>query len=91
LYTKPKLLVLDEATSALDGDTEASITQMLHSLRGEITLFVIAHRLSTIQDAERIIYIENGKIIAEGNFSELQKLVPNFAPENLENNNPKGQ
>jgi len=90
LYTKPKLLVLDEATSALDGDTEANVTQMLHSLRGEITLFVIAHRLSTIKDAERIIYLEKGKIIAEGTFSEVQSLVPNFAPENLVNNNSTG-
>jgi ABC-type bacteriocin/lantibiotic exporter with double-glycine peptidase domain len=83
-------LVLDEATSALDGDTEANVTQMLHSLRGEITLFVIAHRLSTIKDAERIIYLEKGKIIAEGTFSEVQSLVPNFAPENLVNNNSTG-
>ncbi|CAN2170520.1 SunT ABC-type bacteriocin/lantibiotic exporters, contain an N-terminal double-glycine peptidase domain [Candidatus Nanopelagicaceae bacterium] len=85
LYTKPKLLVLDEATSALDGDTEANITQMLHSLRGEITLFVIAHRLSTIKDAERIIYLEQGQIIAEGDFSQIQIQVPNFAPEILAN------
>jgi ABC-type multidrug transport system fused ATPase/permease subunit len=90
LYTKPKLLVLDEATSSLDGDTEAGITQMLHSLRGEITLFVIAHRLSTIKDAERIIYIEKGKIIAEGTFSDLQKIVPNFAPEILKTSIQKG-
>jgi ABC-type bacteriocin/lantibiotic exporter with double-glycine peptidase domain len=83
LYTKPKLLVLDEATSALDGDTEANITQMLHSLRGKITLFVIAHRLSTIRDAERIIYLEKGQIIAEGDFSQIQNQVPNFAPEIL--------
>lgn len=85
LYTKPKLLVLDEATSALDGDTEANITQMLHSLRGEITLFVIAHRLSTIKDAQRIIYLEKGQVIAEGDFSQIQIQVPNFAPEILTN------
>ena len=85
LYTKPKLLVLDEATSALDGDTEANITQMLHSLRGEITLFVIAHRLSTIKDAQRIIYLEKGQVIAEGDFSQIQIQVPNFAPEILVN------
>lgn len=85
LYTKPKLLVLDEATSALDGDTEANITQMLHSLRGEITLFVIAHRLSTIKDAQRIIYLEKGQVVAEGDFSQIQTQVPNFAPEILVN------
>lgn len=81
LYSKPKLLVLDEATSALDGNTESNITEMLHSLRGEITLFVIAHRLSTIQDAARIIYLESGEIIAEGDFNYIKGKVPNFAPE----------
>lgn len=81
LYSKPKLLVLDEATSALDGNTESNITEMLHSLRGEITLFVIAHRLSTIQDAARIIYLESGEIIAEGDFNHIKGKVPNFAPE----------
>jgi len=85
LYTKPKLLVLDEATSALDGTTEANITEMLRNLRGEITLFVIAHRLTTIRDSERIIYLEDGKIRAEGNFIQIQNLVPNFAPEVLGN------
>lgn len=84
LYSKPKLLVLDEATSALDGNTEANITDMLRSLRGEITLFVIAHRLSTIQDAERIIYLDSGTILAEGNFTEVRNKVPNFAPEIFE-------
>jgi len=81
LYTKPKLLVLDEATSALDGNTEANITEMLQALRGDITLFVIAHRLSTIQGADRIIYLESGGILAEGNFEEVKSKVPNFAPE----------
>lgn len=81
LYTKPKLLVLDEATSALDGATEANVTETLRNLRGKITLFVIAHRLTTIRDSERIIYLEKGKIRAEGNFTQIQNLVPDFAPE----------
>jgi ABC-type multidrug transport system fused ATPase/permease subunit len=81
LYTKPELLVLDEATSALDGTTEANITEMLRNLRGKITLFVIAHRLTTIRDSERIIYLEDGTIAAEGNFAFIQKIVPNFAPD----------
>jgi len=81
LYSKPRFLVLDEATSALDGGTEANVTEMIMSLRGEVTLIVIAHRLSTIKNIERIIYLNNGEIIAEGSFQEIQKMVSWFAPE----------
>jgi ABC-type multidrug transport system fused ATPase/permease subunit len=80
LYTKPNFLVLDEATSALDASTEANVTEMISSLRGKVTLLVIAHRLSTIKDIDRIIYMERGEIIAQGNFLEIQKMVPGFAP-----------
>lgn len=78
LYTNPQLLVLDEATSALDGQTEADISTSLQKLKGSVTLLIIAHRLSTIIHADRIYYIDGGKIIAQGNFEELRKLVPNF-------------
>jgi len=78
LFTKPKILVLDEATSALDGQTEASITEMLLGLRGSITLIVIAHRLSTIQEAERILFLKDGLIAAEGTFKEVEQLIPEF-------------
>jgi ATP-binding cassette, subfamily B, bacterial PglK len=80
LYTKPRFLVLDEATSALDASTEANVTEMISSLRGKVTLLIIAHRLSTIRDIEKIIYLENGQIIAQGNFLEIHKMVPGFAP-----------
>ncbi len=80
LYTKPRFLVLDEATSALDASTEANVTEMIASLRGKVTLLVIAHRLSTIRNIDRIVYIERGEIIAQGNFLEIQKMVPGFAP-----------
>ena len=78
LFTKPRILVLDEATSALDGQTEASITEMLHGLKGSITLIVIAHRLSTIQDVERILFLKDGTIAAEGTFEEVERLIPEF-------------
>jgi ABC-type branched-subunit amino acid transport system ATPase component len=78
LFTRPQILVLDEATSALDGQTEADITEMLLSLKGSITLVVIAHRLSTIQEAERIIFLKDGEIAAEGNYDEVEKIVPEF-------------
>jgi len=78
LYTQPRILILDEATSALDGQTEANVTKMLLNLKGTITLVVIAHRLSTIRNASRIIYIENGQIISEGNFAKVESEVPHF-------------
>jgi len=78
LLTRPKILFLDEATSALDGQTEYEVTKSLESLRGEITLICIAHRLSTAKRADRVIYIESGKIIADGNFDEVRVAVPDF-------------
>ncbi len=78
LFANPSILVLDEATSALDGQTEANITEMLVGLKGQITLIIIAHRLSTIQDVERVIYLKDGAIIAEGTFMEVEALVPEF-------------
>ena len=78
LYTKPKLLVLDEATSALDGQTEADISHSIQRLRGEVTLLVIAHRLSTIKSADRIYYLEKGRLVAVGSFDEVRRQIPDF-------------
>ena len=72
LITKPRLLILDEATSALDGATEAAISDSLIQLKGEISLMVVAHRLSTLLHADRIYFIEDGKISGSGTFSQLR-------------------
>jgi ATP-binding cassette, subfamily B, bacterial PglK len=79
LYRDPKILFLDEATSALDAETEAEITKVLQSLKNEMTVILIAHRLSTVQHADKIIYLDKGKIVAQGTFSELKAQVPDFA------------
>ena len=79
LFSNPSLLVLDEATSALDGNTEANITNSIKSLKGRVTVILIAHRLSTVVNADQIIYLDRGSIIASGTFSELRELVPDFA------------
>lgn len=76
LYGKPKFLVLDEATSALDAQTEASVTESLAGLRGEVTVLVVAHRLSTVQRVDKAYVLESGKIMASGPFSKLRKEVP---------------
>ena len=78
LITKPKLLVLDEATSSLDSVTENDITSTLAELRGKTTMITIAHRLSTVRNADVVIYLEEGNIIANGTFEQVRKLVPNF-------------
>jgi ABC-type bacteriocin/lantibiotic exporter with double-glycine peptidase domain len=78
LFTKPKLLVLDEATSALDGETEANVSSAIRSLKGDVTVILIAHRLSTVREADQVVYIEDGKILATGTFEEVRKAVPNF-------------
>jgi ATP-binding cassette subfamily C protein len=69
---------MDEATSSLDSKTEHEISATLMHLKGKISMIVVAHRLSTVMPADRIIYIDKGKIIASGNFDELRSLVPDF-------------
>lgn len=78
MFTKPKLLVLDEATSSLDGQTESEISEAIQLLKGKVTLILVAHRLSTVQKADRIIYIEAGRIKSQGTFEDLRLAVPNF-------------
>jgi ABC-type bacteriocin/lantibiotic exporter with double-glycine peptidase domain len=78
LFTKPKLLVLDEATSSLDGETEANVSAAIRTLKGEVTVILIAHRLSTVREADQVVYLEDGKILATGTFDEVRAAVPNF-------------
>jgi ABC-type multidrug transport system fused ATPase/permease subunit len=78
LFTKPKLLVLDEATSALDGGTEESISRDIHKLKGSTTVVIIAHRLSTIREADLVLYMDKGVIVAQGTFEEVRNVVPDF-------------
>jgi ABC-type multidrug transport system fused ATPase/permease subunit len=78
LYRNPGILFLDEATSALDAETESEINKVLDELRGRMTIVLIAHRLSTVKNADKIIYLDSGRVIAEGTFAELQKKVPDF-------------
>jgi ABC-type multidrug transport system fused ATPase/permease subunit len=78
LITNPKLLVLDEATSALDSQTESALSESLEFLHGKVTVVLVAHRLSSIRVADKIIYLDGGKVIAQGDFNELRKLVPDF-------------
>jgi ABC-type multidrug transport system fused ATPase/permease subunit len=78
MFTYPQLLVLDEATSSLDSETESSISEAIHSLKGSTTVVIIAHRLSTVRNADKVVYLANGKIQAIGSFEEVRKAVPDF-------------
>ncbi len=74
ILADPAILILDEATSSVDTRTEMHIQQaMKHLMKGR-TSFVIAHRLSTIQDADRILVIQSGQIVARGSHEELLAL-----------------
>ena len=79
LYRSPKILFLDEATSALDAQTELEIANLLDDLKKDMTVLLIAHRLSTVKSADKIIYLDQGQVVAEGSFEVLRKSVKDFA------------
>ncbi len=74
LLADPRILILDEATSSIDTKTEAMLQVALNRLLEGRTSFIIAHRLSTIKNADRIVYIANGKILESGTHDELLAL-----------------
>jgi len=78
MFTRPKLLVLDEATSALDGESEAIISATISALKGDVTVLMIAHRLSTVRQADLVIYMADGRVVAQGTFGEVRAQVPDF-------------
>lgn len=71
LYKNVDVLILDEATSALDSETERSIQENIDNLRGKYTIIIVAHRLSTVKKADRILVLDSGKIVGQGNFESL--------------------
>lgn len=78
LYAMPNLIIMDEATSSLDAETEHSFMKLFDDLDERITVILIAHRLSSVRNAKRILYLENGKLVADGNFLEVRKQAPSF-------------
>ena len=68
-----RVILFDEATSALDNVTQAKIQKAIEKIGENRTIVLIAHRLSTVIHADRILYMEDGKILAEGSHEELLK------------------
>ena len=71
LLKDPRILLLDEATSALDSESEALVQQALDRLLQGRTAFVIAHRLATVRDADRILVLDDGRIVEDGTHAAL--------------------
>lgn len=71
LVQKTEIILFDEATSALDNETQEKIKTAINNMKHEYTILMIAHRLSTIINADRILFLDNGKIISEGNHEYL--------------------
>ena len=78
LYRRPEVLIFDEGTSALDNTTESVLISSLERLRGTHTILLIAHRLSTVRNADRVVYLENGRIAGLGTFEELRAQSEGF-------------
>ena len=78
LYLEPNILIMDEATSALDAVTEFEVISALDDLDLKTTVIIIAHRLSSIRKFPRILYLENGVLLGDGNLSEVREEVPTF-------------
>jgi ATP-binding cassette, subfamily B, bacterial MsbA len=71
ILKNPRILILDEATSALDSESESLVQEALERLMLQRTTFVIAHRLSTIRNADRIVVLENGRVLEVGTHEDL--------------------
>jgi len=71
LYHKPSVLVFDEATSALDQKTEKDVMDSIYALDGSRTVILISHRLSTVKKAHRIFLLQEGRLLAAGDYDSL--------------------
>jgi len=71
LIQKTEIILFDEATSALDNVTQLKIQKAIENMQNDFTILIIAHRLSTIINCDRILFLEDGKIYAEGNHNDL--------------------
>ncbi len=78
LVQKTEIILFDEATSSLDNETQYKIQKAIQNMQGEYTILIIAHRLSTIINSDRILFLNEGKVEAEGTHEELLKTNENY-------------
>ena len=78
LLKNSKVLLFDEATSALDNVTQNNVKDTIFKLAKTHTIITIAHRLSTVIDSDKIIYIDGGKVVAEGTHKNLMETCPQY-------------
>ena len=78
LMKKAPILILDDSLSAVDTKTEKNLLQNLREERGGKTTILIAHRISTIEQMDKIVYIDDGKIVAVGSHEELLRTCPSY-------------
>jgi len=73
LYRRPALLLLDEPTSALDSESEAAVQIALERIKGRCTMLLVAHRLKSVQFADRIVVLEAGQVVEDGDWETLSR------------------
>ena len=78
LATQPKLIFMDEATSALDTDTEYRLSNTLTGLDESVTLVLIAHRVSTIQHVNKVLYLDEGRMLAFDSLDNVKNKISKF-------------
>ena len=71
VYRNPSIILFDEATNSLDANNEKIIVENLQKFFSGRTVIIVAHRLSTVKNADKIVVLENGRIVEEGNHKEL--------------------
>lgn len=73
LYRRPGVIIMDEGTSALDNATEINLMTSIERLRGQRTVILIAHRLTSVKNADRVIFVDGGRIAGVDTFAELER------------------
>ena len=78
LLQRTEIILFDEATSALDNETQSKVQEAIENMKGEYTILIIAHRLSTIMNADKIYFINQGKVEAEGTHKGLLRKCKDY-------------
>jgi ATP-binding cassette subfamily B protein len=76
LTAQPKVIILDDSTSALDASTEGRVQEAIPGFTDNVTTLYVAQRISAVIDLDKIVLLENGEIVAEGNHEELMQSSP---------------